>query len=158
MNSYFMYQNMNIYCPQKARYCGFRTGSNRFTVGHSITRPLNHEPYNLWTSLTLTFPWPEPWVGSGSWTGSKGSDPNPGNFIHSRLGDQSMTLLFAHNPSSSLPSQPLLVSINKPPDWLTNIWMTSGGQESRTLIACSLPLQNWLWGALNNDICTSPSI
>ena len=37
--------------------------------------------------------------------------------LHSclRLGYRSMTLLFAHNPSSRLPTQPLLVSINKPP-------------------------------------------
>ena len=35
--------------------------------------------------------------------------------FHSCLWDRSRTLLFAHNPSSSLPGQPLLVSINKPP-------------------------------------------
>ena len=34
--------------------------------------------------------------------------------FHSHLWDRSMTLLFAPNTSSSLPSQPLLVSINKP--------------------------------------------
>ena len=69
------------------------TGSHQVTI---YARPLNCEPYNLWTSLTLTLIWPELWVGSGSWTSSLGSDPNPGHFLVCGHGFDHMTTCYGY--------------------------------------------------------------